>query len=573
MGLKKYGFLESDKLVGRSNYYIWAFKIEQVLDGLGLWEIIDPTSEAYGGSAEDEDGDLFILHRDISTRLTPQDFEKKRKLAVNVFPASVSSDCILTVASYKHSPRDIWLQFKLRFESSALQRKIDLRDELRNISMSEDESIESFLKRIDIYVFQLTIIMEKVDDKELIHIVLRALPSKWNAFKMSFGMNLSKDNSITFSHLCQWLSAEEGRMQSVRMSAAITEESLAVYRKHANTSKAKGKSKHIKRPTQPDYEDRKNTVCTYCKNKGHRESQCWFKQTEKDMKTLSINQLREVQKTIRDMKKQHSNLAEASTLPPDNSSSSSSDEEQIEEVNLVAMLSQLATRDETEWILDSGARSHFSNSKQSLSNFAATTTSANVTTAGGAQLPVTGKGKVKFPGNKAMSNVLYVPSIQKNLLSVGQLADQGHNVLFTSRHCYVMDNVDPVKIFLRGSRDNSRLYKLDSGTPLQHTLPISSSKSSFLLHPAVSANSETPSSVDNPSIGRDGDKIDLWHRRLGHINYKKLSSMTNKELVLGVPRLAYLKKVCEICALGKHHRSIIPRQSLTVFKTFATDSH
>ena len=42
-------------------------------------------------------------------------------------------------------------------------------------------------------------------------------------------------------------------------------------------------------------------------------------------------------------------------------------------------------------------------------------------------------------GTKTISDVLYVPDIDQNLLSVGQLVEKGFDLLFGKRHCVIYD--------------------------------------------------------------------------------------------------------------------------------------
>lgn len=55
-----------------------------------------------------------------------------------------------------------------------------------------------------------------------------------------------------------------------------------------------------------------------------------------------------------------------------------------------------------------------------------------------------------------------------------------------------------------------------------------------------------------------------WHRCMGHVNFQHMRHMTTHGLVDGVPTLAPSTLVpCETCVMTKHHRSRIPRFSLT----------
>ena len=48
------------------------------------------------------------------------------------------------------------------------------------------------------------------------------------------------------------------------------------------------------------------------------------------------------------------------------------------------------------------------------------------------------------------------------------------------------------------------------------------------------------------------DDIELWHQKLGHINYKNLTKIVNVWAVWGIPKLGIKKDgICEPCQLGK----------------------
>ena len=60
----------------------------------------------------------------------------------------------------------------------------------------------------------------------------------------------------------------------------------------------------------------------------------------------------------------------------------------------------------------------------------------------GEHLEVKGKGTVaitSYEGTKFIADVLFVPKIDQNLLSVGQLHDKGYKVLFENKQCLIKD--------------------------------------------------------------------------------------------------------------------------------------
>ena len=44
----------------------------------------------------------------------------------------------------------------------------------------------------------------------------------------------------------------------------------------------------------------------------------------------------------------------------------------------------------------------------------------------------------------------------------------------------------------------------------------------------------------------------LWHERFGHINYKYLCDLCDKNMVIGFPNIKFSKGFCQGCILGKH---------------------
>ncbi|GJR87705.1 retrovirus-related pol polyprotein from transposon TNT 1-94 [Tanacetum coccineum] len=47
----------------------------------------------------------------------------------------------------------------------------------------------------------------------------------------------------------------------------------------------------------------------------------------------------------------------------------------------------------------------------------------------------------------------------------------------------------------------------------------------------------------------------LWHRRLSHLNFNNITSLSKQGLVRGIPKLKYQKNhLCSACALGKNKK-------------------
>src|SRR3954470_21258153 len=66
-------------------------------------------------------------------------------------------------------------------------------------------------------------------------------------------------------------------------------------------------------------------------------------------------------------------------------------------------------------------------------------------------------------------------------------------------------------------------------------------------------NVETAETECLSAEGLEGDSK-LWHKRLGHLNYRSLGHLSSKKLVHGIPKILKLEKSCEVCMKGKQPR-------------------
>jgi hypothetical protein len=117
-----------------------------------------------------------------------------------------------------------------------------------------------------------------------------------------------------------------------------------------------------------------------------------------------------------------------------------------------------------------------------------------------------------------LSNCLLVPELNINLISIAQLDATGHSVIFKGGVALVKQGKD---IVVCGDRRENLYYVKVKPEECQ---------SAFT---AISA--------------------DLWHKRLGHFNTRKLPKLA--EAVKGLEKLNGKEHNCELCVLGKMTRA------------------
>ncbi|GJY33145.1 ribonuclease H-like domain-containing protein [Tanacetum coccineum] len=147
---------------------------------------------------------------------------------------------------------------------------------------------------------------------------------------------------------------------------------------------------------------------------------------------------------------------------------------------------------------------------------------------------ITGKGTLKTD-NLDFEDVYFVNELKFNLFSVSQMCDKKNYVLFIDTECLVLSPSfklpDENQIFLKIPRKDN-IYSFDmNNIVLKEILTCLVAKDTL-------------------------DKSMLWHRRLGHINFKNINKLVKDNLVRGLPTKHFENdQTCVACLKGKQHRA------------------
>ncbi|MCO5612630.1 hypothetical protein L7F22_066899 [Adiantum nelumboides] len=185
------------------------------------------------------------------------------------------------------------------------------------------------------------------------------------------------------------------------------------------------------------------------------------------------------------------------------------------------------------WYFDSGASRHITSRKDLFSSLDAAPAGKKVTCANNASYPIKGVGKILITISDGLDlclpDVLYVPGIKKNLLSVSSLAKNGLRVIFEDDRCIVRDRENGYSLITTGTLENG-LFVLD-----RYEKQIQ----------ACIAETKTQAMQD----------AELWHARFGHVGYGSLMTLQRHNMVHDLSLLEMPPRhVCEGCVLGKMHR-------------------
>nr|GEU48733.1 putative ribonuclease H-like domain-containing protein [Tanacetum cinerariifolium] len=147
---------------------------------------------------------------------------------------------------------------------------------------------------------------------------------------------------------------------------------------------------------------------------------------------------------------------------------------------------------------------------------------------------ISGKGKIRT-GKLDFDDVYFVKELKFNLFSISHMCDKKNSVLFTETECLVLSLEfklpDKNQVLLRVPRENN-MYNVN----LKNIVP---SKELTCLFAKATLN-----------------ESNLWHRRLGDINFKTMNKLVKGNLVRGLPSKVFKNdNTCVACNKGKQHRA------------------
>jgi hypothetical protein len=263
------------------------------------------------------------------------------------------------------------------------------------------------------------------------------------------------------------------------------------------------KAKYQKRQNQNKVsieERKKNTNCKKCEKRGHWARECKSKQSKRD-------------------------------------------EGEARGKDSVAFISTCKTKNLPEkdtWILDSGATEHMTFREDWMEDIVMIK-GGDVRIADDRRVPGIAKGNVKISrliGKEwkegILKEVLLVPGLGRNLFSVGAATNRGYQVIF--RHDTVCIRSPDGTPAAYGHREN-KLYKL-------------------AFKPMESACNEATSTPTQATI-------EVWHKRLSHVNHQYIQEMDKNNTVQGlkIETGKEMDTFCESCVYGKQHKKSFKEQN------------
>ena len=414
---------------------------------------------------------------------------------------SLSED-ILAEVTCTTTSMELWVALAKHFNKVSSSRLFELQSKLQ-ISEKLDKPMDEYLRDVKNICEQLASIGSPVSEKMKIFAVLKGLGREYEPIKVSIEGMIDLSPGPTFEEVSSRLKSFAGRLASYNTGLEVSPH-MAFYSNYSRkgrgnsygrsggnqgkggnySTKGRGFPQQITSGSSSSgtYNTENRIVCQICGKPGHPALKCWHR---------------------------FNNSYQYEELP----------------AALTAMrITDVTDHNGSEWVGDSGATAHITNSHHNLQQSQPYGGSDTVMVGNGDFLPITHTGSAILPGssgNLPLNDVLVCPNIGKSLLSVSKLTrDYPCSVDFDCDYVRVTDKATK-KLLAQGNNSNGLYVLKDS--------PV---------HAFYSSRQQTTSE-------------DIWHMRLGHPNQQVLQYL-QKNKAVSINKSS--KGICEACQFGKSSR-------------------
>ncbi|KAK4327573.1 hypothetical protein Pmani_001980 [Petrolisthes manimaculis] len=454
-----------------SNYATWKVQCKMALIKEDVWSLVDGT-EPIPDPTETNKYSKYVL-------------KKNKALAIVVLSVDPK---LLYLLGEPEDPKKVWNKLADQFQKKTWSNKLQLRRRLYALRLKEGGSVQEHIKIITEIFNELSVIGDQMNEEDRVVHLLASLPESYDMLVTSLEAN---------SEIPKMEFVTEKILHEERKSLVKDNDGINVKQEKAFYGK----------------ESRKTIKCHHCGKEGHIKRYCWT------------------------LKNQQTKQGAGSSGEKSNSAEGDDGNESVGLLAAHAMSACDKNVLANTWIVDSGATCHMCNNKELFVQYN-DKDSVSVSLGDGHSLEALGSGKIilkmLLPDNKIqkciLSDVLYVPKLSFNLLSVSKSAKLGKVTKFSGNECKIFCEKDNLIAF---AEKKGNLYHL---------------KCTMYVHKANAAC-----------------KLDenIWHRRYGHLGIDNLKILVRDDLLDGLN--FDVNKELEFCeACVKEQNGVSERMNRTL---------
>jgi hypothetical protein len=443
-------------------------------------------------------------------------WETKAERAAGALKTAMSQEVKVLIRDCEDDPVLIWDTLKTSFVQQRTAPRFNAYHALLSVEKSDSESLDSLINRVDEHIRVIkslspsSFTLDNLYDELAVMPIIRALPHSFDDVVRTISI-LDKFDKPSVIQSLRNMDQTRSNLSSTTSAFAASSSSS---KRSQSSPTVQSASSSTSSSSNSQNRGSNRPKCDFCSRLGHPEAKCFLK--EKLLRQMSL-----------------SPPATAAPASTNSQSAAQAVPEAPQSASIASASAQFSasTPDAhiSSWIADTGASAHMTFNRHWMRNI--TPHRIPIRLADGSVIYSEGIGSVQFTavvhGQEMIplefTNVLYVPTLSSNLLSV----------LYLTMHRSFTTLIEKDTLhFIRNNRIHfqAKVTASNSAFLLGETIPVQQLASlSSTLHPALD--------------------FALWHRRLCHHHLAGVKKLLSGNLVTGLKldSRADPDLVCEAC--------------------------
>ena len=513
-----------------SNYRTWAAIPRAVIEAKDAWDAIElPGPEAETSVKSTGDGTAkgkAAESKGVTDTKVDRVMDAKARTVIMGYCGPEALSKILHLRTAKEQ----WDTLERSYLPTGKQQLSTALQKFYGFTPKPNASVNSIvtsLREARMDIFNIDPAQQPTDESTTVILFnsLRAIDPAYGPITLQLELQDIRKLDVIISHL------EEAERRLVAM-AVRPEAALQAADKKGN----KGKGKE-------------GLKCWHCEKQGHVKVKCssWLKDTDDGRKYAA----------------EHPQKTKTGPLPTPGAKGNLSPVEKAqvadENTDEACWRTSESGRNGQRWLVDSGATSHMTPDRMAFIEYTALTAEQFITAANGSTLPGIGRGRVRISVSVdgharsiVLTDVLHVPQITGNLISVARLQDKGIVVETTAppERLAMIIKYQGCKVGVASRVGRS--YVLDM--PTERAMPAELTTDH---QEGVTDSQGQVADRQRQVTDRQVSEYTRWHQRFGHLGPQLIEKVHTA--VGGLPRPVTPAKdqtICEVCALTKKVRVI-----------------